>query len=41
MNVKGVREDKDEEVVVPFYIAQIEAFHLPKIDWDSPEEDDL
>ena len=28
-------------MVDPFYIAQIEAFPLPEIDWDSLEEDDL
>ena len=26
MNMKGVREDKGEEVVDPFYITQVEAF---------------
>ena len=41
MNVKGVREDKDEEVVDPFYVALIKAFPLAKIDCDSLEEDNL
>ena len=41
MNLKGMKEDKGDEVVDPFYIAYIEAFLLLEIYWDSPEEDDL
>ena len=41
MNIKGVEEDENEEVVDPFYTTWVEAFPLPELDWDLPEQHDL
>ena len=37
----GIKEDKTEEVIDPFYVNQIECMPIPEIDCTRREEDDF
>ena len=37
----GIREDKNEKVIDPFYVNHIECMPILGIDWTRREEDDF
>ena len=41
LDIGGVKDDEEEEVVDPQYIEQIEQFLVTKLDWSKKEEYDL
>ena len=41
LDTYGLKDDDSEEVLDQFYMDQIEYMHIPKIDWEKREENDV